>query len=704
MRSTFAGLNTMVRGIYAHQIALDTVGNNITNLNTDGYTRQRTNLVETPSGYIVGNNGYMAIGTGSVTDSIVRLRDELIDAQVRKNTSPLGYDNIQQETLGKIENIFKEPSDTGLQTALDNFWDSMQQLATQAGNEGYRSVVRQRGVELADAIGRAESQLKQIQTDANLALTTKLKNMNQYLTELAAVNKQILASPTDQCNALKDQQDLLLEKIAVLAPIQVVKEESGSVTVSIAGITVVSKDRANLLDTSMETNGGIKMAGTGMDVMLGAEGGELQGLLDSRDSKVWGAPAYLEQIGTMSRFLLSDFNAVHRSGYGLDNNTGVNFFGSSVFGTGTDQVGSTLQLASSTTIPASTRVPADTTLTLNDGTKTINVALVGGVNTGWTLDKVAEAINAQAKADGANIRAAYDTATQQFQIYSIGSSNSVTATEPSTSSFIKNTLKLETPDADYWLSQLEVNPALFEKGALSKIAAKMEIGSVGTSATEVKTSNIWQGNTSGGLMSATVTGDYTFDPASLPIRLRIAGLTTNPDGTKVPSSVEYSTDGKTWTAATAGSTSNSFKFTVQGATVEMSIAANAANAANDIYVVTLPASNAGKAGSDNIVKLSNLLKVTTSTLLGNTSLDGYYNNLIGTLGVQSQNSQNQATNQKSLVDQTLKMRDAVSGVNLDEELTSMIKFQKGYNGCARVLTAMDELLETLINKTGVVGR
>ena len=110
MRSTFAGLNTMVRGIYTHQIALDTVGNNITNLNTDGYTRQRTNIVETPSEYIMGGKGYMAIGTGAVTDSIERLRDELIDAQVRRGSSPLGYSNIKQDTLGKIEDVFQEPS------------------------------------------------------------------------------------------------------------------------------------------------------------------------------------------------------------------------------------------------------------------------------------------------------------------------------------------------------------------------------------------------------------------------------------------------------------------------------------------------------------------------------------------------------------------------------------------------------------------
>ena len=136
----------------------------------------------------------------------------------------------------------------------------------------------------------------------------------------------------------------------------------------------------------------------------------------------------------------------------------------------------------------------------------------------------------------------------------------------------------------------------------------------------------------------------------------------------------------------------------------MSIAANANNAQNDIYVVTLPYGNEGVAGGDLAHELAKLLKLTNSERLGNVSLYGFYNNLIGTLGTQSQNAQNQSTNQQSLVDQTKKMRDAISGVNLDEELTAMIKYQKGYNGCARMLTAMDEMLDKLINSTGLVGR
>ncbi len=700
MRSTFAGLNTMVRGIYTHQIALDTVGNNITNINTDGYSRQRTNIVTTPSEFILGSQGSVAIGTGCVTESIVRLRDELIDSQIRKGSTPLGYADTMQDTLGRIEDIFTEPSDTGLQTALDNFWSAWQQLGTNAADTGARSLVRQRGIELVDAIGRAAGLLKDIQTDANIALGTKVKDLNQKLTELAAVNKQLIASPTDQVNALKDRQDLLLEKISYMVPIQTTKEASGSVTVTIGGITVVNQDRANLLDPNVSETGVLKMAGTGMEVKLGSQGGELQGLLDSRDSLVWGAPAYLEQLGTMSQFLLNDFNALHRSGYGSDNGTNVNFFGDSIFGTGSAAIGTTLRLASSSSVLATTTVPANTTLQIGDGNATMDVNLAQG----WTLTQVADAINAQADFDNINIRAKYDAETQAFQFYSTGDSKTLTATEPATSVFLSNTLKLSKPPADYWLGQLQVNPALMGTEGLAKIAAKSSAGNIGVTPQEVKSSSIWQGNASGGAMTATVTGTYTFDPASMPIRVRISGLTTNPDGTKVPSGLEYSTDGQTWTAAEPGAEAYSYKFTVQGATVNMSIAANANNKVNDIYVVTLPSGNTGIAGGDLATALANLLKVTKSESLGNVSLDGFYNNLIGMLGTQSQNAQNQATNQQSLVDQTKKMGDAISGVNLDEELTAMIKYQKGYNGCARMLTAMDEILDKLINGTGIVGR
>jgi flagellar hook-associated protein 1 FlgK len=280
----------------------------------------------------------------------------------------------------------------------------------------------------------------------------------------------------------------------------------------------------------------------------------------------------------------------------------------------------------------------------------------------------------------------------------------LTAAETPGNTYLTNSLKLDVPNTAYWLEQLQVNPALFEADGLAKIAAKSSEGSAGIEARQVKSSSIWQGNTAGGAMTATVSGNYTFDPSSLPIRVQIKSYTTNADGTKKPDALQYSTDGTKWADATGPASDDSFEFTVKGATVKMNVAADASNSVNDMYVITLPAGDNGNAGGDNAVKLSNLLKLTLSSTLGNASLNGFYNNLIGTLGTQSQNAINNSTNQDSLVTQTKNMRDSISGVNLDEELAAMIKFQKGYNGCARLLTAMDELLDKLINSTGMVGR
>ena len=112
----------------------------------------------------------------------------------------------------------------------------------------------------------------------------------------------------------------------------------------------------------------------------------------------------------------------------------------------------------------------------------------------------------------------------------------------------------------------------------------------------------------------------------------------------------------------------------------------------------------GNAAGDNAVLLANRLKTDTSDILGNSSLDTFYGSFIGALGVQSQDAKRQTDNQTALVGQINNWRQSVSGVNMDEEMTNMIRFQQGYNAAARVLTTMDDMLDKLINSTGMVGR
>ena len=94
----------------------------------------------------------------------------------------------------------------------------------------------------------------------------------------------------------------------------------------------------------------------------------------------------------------------------------------------------------------------------------------------------------------------------------------------------------------------------------------------------------------------------------------------------------------------------------------------------------------------------------TPTLGSTASLNSFYSGVIGTLGIRSQGAARLVENQQTLVSQIENWRQSVSGVNMDEEMSDMIRFQKGYNAAARMITTMDEMFDKLINSTGIVGR
>ena len=112
-----------------------------------------------------------------------------------------------------------------------------------------------------------------------------------------------------------------------------------------------------------------------------------------------------------------------------------------------------------------------------------------------------------------------------------------------------------------------------------------------------------------------------------------------------------------------------------------------------------PGLNAGD-GSNAI----NIVELKHSNLIGTATIDDYYRGMIAELGVQAQQTTRMVDNQELLVSQLENRREQVSGVSLDEEMTNMIKFQHAYNAAARVVTAMDQLLDTVVNRLGLVGR
>jgi len=603
MTSAFSGLNTMVRGLYTQQIALNTVGHNIANASTDGFSRQQVNMASSMPETIYSGAGELQVGTGVGVTSIVRARDTFVDQQFWKENSTLGYGTTSQDTLGKIEGIFNDDTTvgTGIQTSLNNFWDAWQTLSTNSSNASAQTAVRERGADLVDNIQHAGDQLKSLVTDVNATLTTQVAQINQITSEIYSLNKQISnveVGGQDNANDLRDTRDNLTDQLSKLANIRVYEDSNHNYNIQISDVTVVNGGGTTPLATqsSIDPQYGFQVnkvivAGINPPWNVNFTGGEMHALQEANTVQ---AQAYLDKLSTVSQFLLQEFNAVHRAGYSSDNSTGVNFFGNA----GTD-----------------------------------------------------------------------------YQAAPLASNGD-------------------------WLDALKVNPDLYDANGLNKIAIKTSATSATTPADA--TVAVVQSNANGG--KGTVLGTYVPPNANYQ-NFIVQSMAVSAAGHV--SQVRYSLDGGTTYTTVNELPAASGNFALAyGLSVNLADnISNVAGATNgDTFRFGVPQ---GNASGDNATNLANAIKLPTNaatSILQGASLDDYYGSLVANMGIQVQNSKNLTSNEQTLVDQITTWRQSVSGVNIDEEMTNMIKFQKGYSSAARVVTALDEMLDKLINSTGMVGR
>ena len=232
MVSTFHGLETARRALNTQQAALLTTGHNIANANTPGYTRQRVNLKPTEAFPSAGINRPQIpgqIGTGVKIGDVQRIRDSFIDTQYRTETSKLGYWQAKAEQLSQMEDIMNEPSETGLANTLDEFWSSLQDLASQPQDNGTRSVVRQKGIALADTFNYISSSLQSVQKNYRNEMDISEKNVNSILRQINQVNKQIgSVEPHGYLpNDLYDERDRLVDELSTMVNVKIEEKPSG---------------------------------------------------------------------------------------------------------------------------------------------------------------------------------------------------------------------------------------------------------------------------------------------------------------------------------------------------------------------------------------------------------------------------------------------------------------------------------------------
>ena len=622
MASAFAGIELGKRSIMAHTQQIQTAGHNISNADTEGYTRQRVQVktfeplyrpdlsrAETPG----------QIGQGTTIESISRLRDEMLDQRITAQSNQESYWATREQYYSMIEQIYNEPNDISVRTNMDKFWQSWQELSVYPESKAARQAVVTRSETLAQSISQRFNYLSGVGTLLNGDIESTVKQINDYAKQIADINGEIVRSKAmgDNPNDLMDRRDLLVEKLSAFANITSDQRDSDEFMVHIEGQVLVQGSTARSFDLVANTdNNGydtVVWKDTGLEADV--KYGKLGALIELRDSDIRNE---IQSLNTMAMNFTDLVNDVHRAGVGANNETGLDFFVQHPFVT---DVKGNYDRNGDGTVDSSYVFRFTGTNVLNPQDKT-------------GLDGVMTFSGAQG-----NITVPY---------------------------YANDTI--ETVIARINDSQGEVKAYLDRNSRLvlkATTAASME--NPDFVIRHVEDSGLFLAGYSGILNGSGAENAYDFARADA-----VDSLAGSYSTAPVMNPAEY------------------ISLNEKIKNDPASVAAGFPNAQGRAVIGDARAA----------VEIASIRN--TDVMIGTSrTFDDYFAESVTNAGLKGEQAENMLLSQNAIMNDLRDLRDSISGVNIDEELADIIKFQHGYNAAAKYVSVIDEMLDTIINRLGV---
>ena len=330
MPSTFMGLELAKRGISVHQQALNITGHNISNADNKNYARQRVNIESMNPLYYASLNrpsGPGMLGQGAKAGEIERIRDDFFDKKVFNAQQDTSYWETRQTYLHNLEIIVNEPSDAGINSLIDKFWKSWQNLSQYPEEMATRELVRTQAKNLTFGIRETFQRLTDLRKQADFDLAVTVNNLNDIATQITRLNKQILKSEQvgDNPNDLLDKRDKLIQDLSKYADITVEKIDKNEVIVYIGGDMIVQGDKQHFLklEENAQNEGMHKIVWDHNNKQVMFKNGKIQSLLEMRDKDL---KENIEKLDLLAVNIKDIVNEVHRDGFGLTKETNIDFF------------------------------------------------------------------------------------------------------------------------------------------------------------------------------------------------------------------------------------------------------------------------------------------------------------------------------------------------------------------------------------------
>lgn len=637
----FASYEIARSGLTVNERGLYVTGHNISNVNTPGYVRQQAMIKNGPVESYYTRAGLMQYGLGSDIQDIRQIRHVFLDNVFRQENTTLGYWESRRKTFQDVEAIMAEPIESGLQNMLNNFWDSWQELSKEPESLTVRALVRQRSEALVQHINHMGEQLDRLQSDLNTEIAVRIDEVNEITRQIASLNVTILRNEINSDSA-NDYRD----------------------------------QRNSLIDR--------------LTKLVKADVNEMQ------DGQV--------DISVGGYFLVQ--KGVSRDLYAAERNAGENFYVAKLAGTNTEvplnsgiikglmesrgevsgAIGSYENGAPNTNVDVVFYVDTSTMSAAEAATRM-------NIYSQWLSDRGLNA-NVMMREVGSAAEIAGQVATETLQAdarkYAILVTNG-TLTNPDDMDALQEALANKGMDA----SVVTNSPSTWSK-------MTRELGGTTYSLADFANAD---------------TDEYTKFASEMAMR-------TNADMGHISSSTNIVSDMKARLNALVnimlrevnylhrnGKTMKDpptdgddfFVSIIPGRPLEMG---NIRLNSNLSDLANIASSKTGESGDNsNALQIANLRNaVLVADSAGVASLDDYYQDIILHMGNNGTDAMNITDSQNKLVQSADAQRTAITGVSMDEEMTNMMKFKFAYDASSRVLNIIDSMIETVVNRLGLVGR
>ncbi|MEQ9464744.1 MAG: flagellar hook-associated protein FlgK [Haliea sp.] len=632
-------LNIGTSALLSLQRALSTTGQNIANVNTAGYSRQRVDFATLPP----EATGAGFLGTGVKVDSITRSYDQFLAQDVRsRSSSSAGFSTLASLT-SRIDSLLADPS-VGIAPGIESFFGALQDVANTPGSIPERKVLLGEASELAGRFQALDAQLRGLNSEVSQRITTTVQDINALASNIASLNEQVVRATTQTGgqppNDLLDARDQAINRLAEKVGVTTVMQDDGAINVLVGnGQALVVGFTASELQTfrdpfdATRVNVGIAGLATSTDIGRFLSGGELGAALSFRGGVL---DSTRNELGLLAAGIAATFNAQHSKGLDLNGQLGGNFF--------------------------RPLEPAVTASAGNTGSATVSAGLadVGALT-------------------GADYRISFDGSQWTLRNQQTGASQ--TGAGPAFSVDGVDITISGTPAAgDSFLIQPVAQGA-------NLFALEITNAAAFAAASPVRSSSGSANLGDGGLSALSVN-----DASGLPLAGAIT-LTFNPDalGAGIPGyDVAGSAGGPI--AYNPATDSGGIAVTLGGLSFELA----GTPAAGD----TLGIANNTDGSGDNRNALS-LGALQAAPILdgGTASYQDSYAGLVADVAVRSRQASAAADAEGTLLQQAISARDSVQGVNLDEEAADLLRYQQAYQAAAQVISVADTVFQTLLDAT-----